>query len=304
MSEPVREITNDTAPGSSHSTIDWAATFKSPEFCAGLQTAVAEAIANSSGSRSLASNVTTLEQMGEVSPSIPSTTTSHASSQGMLTAPVFVGLSDAFKQLSFVDQTVNSCPTSVRESVSAPIVTTGMSSSFNQAFILGPGRPPVPAKLVSHILSGKFIELSELMPENLDAPTTESTSFTIEGRSIVPTTTTLSRKKTEISDILTWIECFNSYISVITACQPERIRDLLAYMNLIMRMAKQFPGRCCYSYDRAFLLEAAASNSKNWSQIKSDLYHYHTSVAVTHQPQAARSSERQDLASLGVTPIR
>ena len=66
MSEPVRKITNDTAPGSSHSSIDWAAAFKSPEFCAGLQTAVAEAIANSSESRSLASNVTTLEQMGEV----------------------------------------------------------------------------------------------------------------------------------------------------------------------------------------------------------------------------------------------
>ena len=130
------------------------------------------------------------------------------------------------------------------------------------------------------------------MPENLDAPTTESTSFTIEGRSIVPTTTTLSRKKTEISDILTWIEeCVNSYISVITACQPERIRDLLAYMALIMRMAKHFPGRCWYSYDCAFRLEAAASNSKNWSQIKSDLYLYHTSVAVKHQPQAARSSE-------------
>ena len=152
MSEPVREITNDTAPGSSHSSIDWAAAFKSPEFCAGLQTAVAEAIANSSGSRSWASNITTLEQMDEVSPS------------------------------------------DVSPSVPAHIVTTGMSSSFNQAFILGPGRPPVPAKLVSHILSGKFIELSELMPENLDAPTTESTSFTIESRSIVPTTTTLKLK--------------------------------------------------------------------------------------------------------------
>ena len=34
------------------------------------------------------------------------------------------------------------------------------------------------------MLTGKFVELSELMPENLDAPTTESTSFTIEGRSI------------------------------------------------------------------------------------------------------------------------
>ena len=79
---------------------------------AGLQTAVAEARANSSGSRSLASNVTTLEQIGEVSPSIPSTSTSHVSSQGMLTAPVSVGLSVALTQSSVVDRRVNSCPTS------------------------------------------------------------------------------------------------------------------------------------------------------------------------------------------------
>ena len=175
----------------------------------------------------MASSVTTLEQMGEVSPLMPSTTTSHAPSQGMLTAPVFVGLLDALTQSSVVDQTVNFCPTFIHEAVPAPIVITGMSSSFNQAFILGPGCPPVPAKLVSHILSGKFIELSELMLENLDAPTTESTSFTIEGRSIVPTTTTLSQKKTEITDILTWIESFNSYISVITACQPEKFATYL-----------------------------------------------------------------------------
>ena len=57
-------------------------------------------MAITSGSRSLASNVMTLEQMGEVSPSIPSTSASHASSQGMLTAPVFVGLSVALTQSS------------------------------------------------------------------------------------------------------------------------------------------------------------------------------------------------------------
>ena len=74
----------------------------------------------------MASNVTTLEQMGEVSPSMPSTTTSHAPSQGMLTAPVFVGLSDALTQSSVVDRTVNFCPTFVREAVPAPIVITGI----------------------------------------------------------------------------------------------------------------------------------------------------------------------------------
>ena len=57
-------------------------------------------------------------------------------------------------------------------------------------------------------------------------------------------------------------------------------------MALIIRIAKQFPGRCWYNYDR----EAVASNSKNWSHIHSDFYLYHTSVAFqSTPPQASRN---------------
>ena len=63
MTDPVQEITHDTAPGTSNSSVDWTTAFKWPEFCAGLKTAVAEAIAGSSlGSRSVSSNVEALEQ--------------------------------------------------------------------------------------------------------------------------------------------------------------------------------------------------------------------------------------------------
>ena len=157
---------------------------------------------------------------------------------------------------------------------------------------MGPGRPPISAKSVSQIVAYKFIEMSDLIPENLESPSVDLPSFTIEGHSIVPTTTTASRKKNEVYDILTWVECFNSYIAVITAFYPARARDLLAYMALIIRMAKQFPGRCWYNYDRAFRLEAAASNSTNWSQINADLYHYHTSVAV--QPTQSQASRHRE----------
>ena len=62
-----------------------------------------------------------------------------------------------------------------------------------------------------------------------------------------------------------------------------------------MHLAKQFPGRCWYTYDHTYRLEAAASNSKNWSQINADLYHYHTSVvAAKPMPaQAIRYGERR-----------
>ena len=37
-------------------------------------------------------------------------------------------------------------------------------------FSLGPGHTPIPAKLVSKILTGQFVVLADLIPENLDVP--------------------------------------------------------------------------------------------------------------------------------------
>ena len=296
-----RESTGELVPsGSSTSTVNWSEAFQSPEFCAGLQSAVANALAKTMGaSGPNASQVMAMEQLGEIHPTSTPTVVSapgtQAPTEGMLTAPSFVRISGS-TSLTPPSGSVRSplvSFTNVSHSApTQPLVSAGSITGLTQAFILGPGRPPIPAKLVSQILEFKFVDMSELLPENLEAPTYESPAFTIEGRSIVPTTTAASRKKNEINDILTWVECFNSYTAVITAFRPERARDLLAYMALIIRIAKQFPSRCWYNYDRAYRLNAAASNSVNWSQIHSDLYHYHTSVAVTSiQTQASRSRE-------------
>ena len=106
--------------------------------------------------------------------------------------------------------------------------------------------PPIPAKLVMQILAYKFTEMADLLPDNLGNPINEIPSFLIKASSIVPMTNMPSRKKSDVHDILTWVECFNSYIVGITSFQPERARDLLAYMALIIRIAKQFPGQCWY----------------------------------------------------------
>ena len=78
------------------------------------------------------------------------------------------------------------------------------------------------------------------------------------------------------------MECFNSYTAVLTTFFPTRSRDLLAFMALIIRTAKRFGGMSWLSYDRAFRSEAAASDLRDWSLMKPDLYNYHT--AAVHRP--------------------
>lgn len=290
---PPPVIYNDD--GTSTSTVNWGTAFQSPEFVSGLQNAIAQSLR--------AINVPihpTPPDPQENNPNQPGTSgateepASQRQAQGMFSAPSFV-------------QTIGGAVTP-RNPYSAAIAQTephrdghqaipsdtiggfnndvsrgqNMPSGFEKAFILGPGRAPIPAKLVTQIVSHKFIELSELIPENLEDPQAETTTFSIEGSTIVPKV--ITRKKQEVSDILTWVECFNSYTAVISTFFPSRARDLLAYMALIIRTAKRFGGRSWLNYDRAFRREAAASNVQDWSSMKPDLYNYHT---ATVNPQSS-----------------
>lgn len=73
----------------SPSSVNWVPAFTSPEFCAGLQNVVADAIAKSLGAKE--PKVTASEQLGEMPMSIRVPVVSAPStSQGTLTAPLFL----------------------------------------------------------------------------------------------------------------------------------------------------------------------------------------------------------------------
>ena len=52
-----------------------------------------------------------------------------------------------------------------------PAVKEGEKSSSSEtgAFMLGEGLPPVPAKLVAKILKGEFVNMAELLQDNIEA---------------------------------------------------------------------------------------------------------------------------------------
>ena len=77
--------------------------------------------------------------------------------------------------------------------------TTPPASSHSK--LLGAGLPPVPAKLVTRIESGAFIEMVDLLPEQLGTYyyDKESKAWT---------------KKPSVTNILEWLQCFAVYIAV------------------------------------------------------------------------------------------
>ena len=149
----------------SGATIDWTAAFQSPEFLSGLQAAIAGVTTSNPRPEQL-------EQLGDSIPSQPSTSGMSAAgnlpaAQGTFHAPSFVStvngsVPEPSCPLNPSQQAVNELnPTSVTSLASSfPAPNVGLG--LEKAFSLGPGRFPIPPKLVAKILSYKFVDLTEL----------------------------------------------------------------------------------------------------------------------------------------------
>ena len=82
--------------------------------------------------------------------------------------------------------------------------TSTFTPSVGKASVVGPGYAPIPAKLVAKITSGVFVELADLLAENLRAQESEPHSY-LEGKLVV---TPAQKRVVEITDILTWVQAF------------------------------------------------------------------------------------------------
>ena len=253
---PTSSAQPNPSPNESSSAVSWASAFQSPEFMLGLQSAVSQALRQYTA---LTDRVTQLESLRNPT---QTATISQARTEGQVGNSVPRQSSGTFVALLFINS--RSSATLVFQGISSVNNALGGSNSnelasqipsvpsqncsLESAFILGPGRAPIPAKMIKRILQHEFVEMSELMHENVEEPQTESPVFTFVGSLVAPKPN--SAIKNTVTDILTWAECFNSYIAMLTTFHPLRSRDLLAYMALIVWTAKRFVGTAWLDYDR------------------------------------------------------
>ena len=128
---------------------------------------------------------------------------------------------------------------------------------------MGAGLPPVPARLVTRIEAGEFIDMAELSPDKLGL--TKSTLNDDQAKSSKP------RRRT-VTSILEWTQCFATYMAVICRKQPERMPDMLGYLILIIEANMEYEGEAWLGYDRRFRQRAASDPSTVWSQSDTTLW--------------------------------
>ena len=201
--------------------------------------------------------------------------------------------------------TVYTLPTTVNSAfASRPIVShTAVPSlaalPLQQPFVVGPGYSPVPYKVVSQITAGKFVNLEDLLAENIP-PNEYEPQLWFDGRLVLSHTP--KKPKRQISDITLWMEAFSIFYLILCSYFPHRWRDLTSYKLLILRTYRQFSGFCWLNYDRAFREHAAAVKLTDWSAMDVQLFNYHTAGAqVRTRPASANPVTSQAEASGSTT---
>ena len=134
-------------------------------------------------------------------------------------------------------------------------------------FTLGEGLPPIPAKLFGKIYKGEFVDIAELLHDNMEAERWRTYSQSMETSRGGGSTA-----RREIPDLLSWIQCFGMYAAVAASKSPDRIPQLLAYQTMIVREARRCGGKGWLNYETMFRQQAAINPSCDWLKFNNTLY--------------------------------
>ena len=110
----------------------------------------------------------------------------------------------------------------------------------------GEGLPSLPKKYVDKILAGEFIDLADLPPAKGKVKAIPNAT---DGQIVVVQAADLMGHRKLILDFATWVQCFNIYAAVIISKEPERAKNLLAYMSLIVKCSLKFEWPSWAVYD-------------------------------------------------------
>ena len=145
----------------------------------------------------------------------------------------------------------------------APFHTFAHSSNSTSmlGLILSPSSNPIPHWLAGRIQVGEFIEMRDLLVDNISLHN-QLEDFHSQIWPSIPAH--LCPKLREVPSLSSWVYCFCAYIAVLT---PDTcIWELLAYCRLIIREALCYRGTGWQENERTFRRQAAIDTSQAYRQ--------------------------------------
>ena len=131
-------------------------------------------------------------------------------------------------------------------------------------FVLSEALPVVPAKLVRRILKGEYVDMAELLSDNLEMERRRALSEGGEGGPRVG--------RREVPDLLSWLKCFSLYAAIVASRYPEKTRDLWAYQALMIEEERRCGGKGWRLYDAGFRQQIKSLESADFGRLNQSLY--------------------------------
>ena len=128
---------------------------------------------------------------------------------------------------------------------------------------LSPATSPFPQKLVDRVRSGQFVDMRDLLTDNVSLIQQLNT---FGGNHAFPSLPGMLRPRLrEVTSLPSWIYCFLTYIAI--RANDQGVRDMLAYAHLMVREAQRHGGSGWLDYDRVFRQQAALDPSLRWNTL-------------------------------------
>ena len=141
--------------------------------------------------------------------------------------------------------------------------STVINSAHSGDMSLSISTRPVPARIVSLIRSGRFVEMRDLLGDNATVRSHFEVMHGALGVQLVPVS---SRPRVrEVPSLPSWVCCFLTFLAVGTS--DPVTRDRLSYAILLLREAMRHGGIGWMDYDRLFRQQAAIDPSLSWNMI-------------------------------------
>ena len=145
-----------------------------------------------------------------------------------------------------------------------------------QPFLLSDGLAPVPPKLVAKIQKLDFVDMAELLRDNLEVQRREASQ---EQQQSTPPA---HRHQREIPDLLSWVSCFGVYAAILVGKHPNMTKCLLVYQTM---EARRCGGSGWWQYDSCFRQQVAGNPEADWATLNTSLY------AVTFLAQGSKGGQ-------------
>ncbi len=142
--------------------------------------------------------------------------------------------------------------------IPAPTRATGMDTGL-PASLLGIS---LSTKIVAKILALEFVDMAEMVQGNWSTQDDDEQKCCHRR----------PQRKGPVTDILVWVECFSSMVTVLSTNHPDKTPQFMAYQRTIVKAHRSFAGDGWLIYDTCFRRKAALTKLLEWGQVDFSLY--------------------------------